>query len=173
MVASALSDPYFAFSAGLNGLAGPLHGLANQEVLTWLNSVNNTVRSASLVSRPHEHLLQQLVICTSSAYSWSYNSQVCNSLQILGSPLQDVVLHKRRDFSGSPLLDLCPTIPAVGWESQQGQGEGFCVGYTEEWQSGARLWSCSSQEDRPSLFLPGASRLPQETYPANFQIFEP
>lgn len=46
VVASALSDPYFAFSAGLNGLAGPLHGLANQEVLTWLNSVNDTVSSS-------------------------------------------------------------------------------------------------------------------------------
>ncbi|MCK4904528.1 MAG: citrate (Si)-synthase, partial [Candidatus Marinimicrobia bacterium] len=28
-VASSLSDPYYAVSAGLNGLAGPLHGLAN------------------------------------------------------------------------------------------------------------------------------------------------
>jgi len=36
LVGSALSDPYLSFSAGLNGLAGPLHGLANQEVLTWL-----------------------------------------------------------------------------------------------------------------------------------------
>lgn len=36
LVGSALSDPYLAFSAGLNGLAGPLHGLANQEVLQWL-----------------------------------------------------------------------------------------------------------------------------------------
>lgn len=36
LVGSALSDPYLAFSAGLNGLAGPLHGLANQEVLEWL-----------------------------------------------------------------------------------------------------------------------------------------
>jgi citrate synthase len=34
-VGSALSDPYYAVSAGLNGLAGPLHGLANQECL-WL-----------------------------------------------------------------------------------------------------------------------------------------
>ena len=33
LVGSALSDPYLSFSAGLNGLAGPLHGLANQEVL--------------------------------------------------------------------------------------------------------------------------------------------
>jgi citrate synthase len=38
-VASALSDPYYAVSAGLNGLAGPLHGLANQEVLKWLQAV--------------------------------------------------------------------------------------------------------------------------------------
>jgi citrate synthase len=36
LVHSALSDPYYAYSAGLNGLAGPLHGLANQEVLSWI-----------------------------------------------------------------------------------------------------------------------------------------
>lgn len=36
LVGSALSDPYRSFAAGLNGLAGPLHGLANQEVLTYL-----------------------------------------------------------------------------------------------------------------------------------------
>ncbi len=36
LVASALSDAYYSFSAGMNGLAGPLHGLANQEVLGWI-----------------------------------------------------------------------------------------------------------------------------------------
>ncbi|MBL7191495.1 citrate (Si)-synthase [bacterium] len=35
-VGSALSDAYYAVSAGLNGLAGPLHGLANQECLAWI-----------------------------------------------------------------------------------------------------------------------------------------
>eukprot|EP00042_Codosiga_hollandica_P026826 m.129234 g.129234 ORF g.129234 m.129234 type:complete len:475 (-) comp52308_c0_seq1:171-1595(-) len=40
LVGSALSDPYLAFSAGMNGLAGPLHGLANQEVLSWLTKVH-------------------------------------------------------------------------------------------------------------------------------------
>lgn len=39
LVGSALSDPYLAFSAALNGLAGPLHGLANQECIGWLLSV--------------------------------------------------------------------------------------------------------------------------------------
>lgn len=36
LVGSALSDPYLAFAAGMNGLAGPLHGLANQEVIAWI-----------------------------------------------------------------------------------------------------------------------------------------
>ncbi|MGD8352645.1 MAG: citrate (Si)-synthase [Pseudomonadota bacterium] len=35
-VGSALSDFYYALSAGLNGLAGPLHGLANQECLAFV-----------------------------------------------------------------------------------------------------------------------------------------
>ncbi len=39
LVASALSDAYYSLSAGINGLAGPLHGLANQEVLKWLQGV--------------------------------------------------------------------------------------------------------------------------------------
>jgi citrate synthase len=40
-VGSALSDPYYAVSAGLNGLAGPLHGLANQECLRWVIMVKD------------------------------------------------------------------------------------------------------------------------------------
>jgi citrate synthase len=39
LVASSLSDIYYAASAGLSGLAGPLHGLANQECLDWLLEV--------------------------------------------------------------------------------------------------------------------------------------
>lgn len=41
LVASALSDMYYAISATMNGLAGPLHGLANEEVLRWLHGVYN------------------------------------------------------------------------------------------------------------------------------------
>merc|ERR1719151_4942 len=39
LVGSALSDPYLSFAAGMAGLAGPLHGLANQEVLVFLSQV--------------------------------------------------------------------------------------------------------------------------------------
>jgi citrate synthase len=39
LVGSSLADIYYAFSAGMCGLAGPLHGLANQECLGWLLDV--------------------------------------------------------------------------------------------------------------------------------------
>ncbi|KAI8873377.1 citrate synthase [Ramicandelaber brevisporus] len=48
LVGSALSDPYLSFAAGLNGLAGPLHGLANQEVLRWIMNMRNELGSAEV-----------------------------------------------------------------------------------------------------------------------------
>jgi len=39
LVSSALSDMYYSISAMIDGLAGPLHGLANQEVLRWIQEV--------------------------------------------------------------------------------------------------------------------------------------
>jgi citrate synthase len=39
LVASSLSDIYLSISSMINGLAGPLHGLANQEVLRWLHDI--------------------------------------------------------------------------------------------------------------------------------------
>ncbi|MEA4908896.1 MAG: citrate (Si)-synthase [Chloroflexi bacterium] len=39
LVNSALSDIYLTCAAAMDGLAGPLHGLANQECLRWLLSV--------------------------------------------------------------------------------------------------------------------------------------
>jgi len=40
LVGSTLSDPYLSYAAGLNALAGPLHGLANQEVLRWIQDLS-------------------------------------------------------------------------------------------------------------------------------------
>ena len=40
LAGSTLSDAFYAFSAALNALAGPLHGLANQECLGWLLDVH-------------------------------------------------------------------------------------------------------------------------------------
>lgn len=43
LVGSALSDPYLSFAAGMTGLAGPLHGLANQEVIRWIEELQKNL----------------------------------------------------------------------------------------------------------------------------------
>ncbi len=45
LVGSALSDPYLSFAAGMNGLAGPLHGLANQEVIKWIFEMQEELKT--------------------------------------------------------------------------------------------------------------------------------
>jgi len=42
LVSSALSDVYLSCAAGMNGLAGPLHGLANQECIRWVLQVQES-----------------------------------------------------------------------------------------------------------------------------------
>jgi citrate synthase len=45
LVGSALSDPYLSLAAGMNGLAGPLHGLANQEVVKWIMELQKELKT--------------------------------------------------------------------------------------------------------------------------------
>jgi citrate synthase len=47
LVSSALSDAYLSFSAAMNGLAGPLHGLANQEVVRWILTMREEIGTSS------------------------------------------------------------------------------------------------------------------------------
>lgn len=57
LVASALSDPFLAYAAGLNGLAGPLHGLANQQVLVWIEKMQKELGSKN----PSEEKVKEYV----------------------------------------------------------------------------------------------------------------
>ena len=59
-VASALSDPYYAVSAGLNGLAGPLHGLANQECLKFVLSVRDEFKGLPSQNQLKEYCWNRL-----------------------------------------------------------------------------------------------------------------
>ena len=47
LVGSALSDAYQSLAAGMNGLAGPLHGLANQEVIKWIYEMREEIGAES------------------------------------------------------------------------------------------------------------------------------
>ncbi|XP_035220102.1 probable citrate synthase 2, mitochondrial isoform X1 [Stegodyphus dumicola] len=60
LVGSALSDPYLSFAAGINGLAGPLHGLANQEVLVWLTKLQEQLEDDFNEDRVREFIWNTL-----------------------------------------------------------------------------------------------------------------
>mmetsp|Transcript_44255 Transcript_44255/g.94238 ORF Transcript_44255/g.94238 Transcript_44255/m.94238 type:complete len:455 (+) Transcript_44255:39-1403(+) len=63
LVGSALSDPYTAYAAGVCGLAGPLHGLANQECLRWLKNTREVLGN----QEPTAELLTQFAKDTLAA----------------------------------------------------------------------------------------------------------
>lgn len=60
LVSSALSDIYYSISAMLDGLAGPLHGLANEEVLRWIQGVHKQMGGKV----PTEEEMKQFVLDT-------------------------------------------------------------------------------------------------------------
>ncbi len=63
LVGSTLSDPYLSFSAAMNALAGPLHGLANQEVIRWIQKMVDTLGT----TKPSREQIAEYVKSTLSA----------------------------------------------------------------------------------------------------------
>ena len=60
IVASALSDVYYAVSAGMDGLAGPLHGLANEECLRWLNNMRESFKEYPTLEQVRQYEIDWL-----------------------------------------------------------------------------------------------------------------
>ncbi|HET7100437.1 MAG TPA: citrate (Si)-synthase, partial [Terriglobia bacterium] len=59
-VGSALSDPFYAISAGMNGLAGPLHGLANQECLHFVLGIRNKYKGVPTDEQLRDYVWETL-----------------------------------------------------------------------------------------------------------------
>lgn len=60
VVQSALSNIYYATSAGLNGLAGPLHGLATQECLHFITLIHSKLGADPTIEQIHSFVLETL-----------------------------------------------------------------------------------------------------------------
>jgi citrate synthase len=60
IVASSLADPYYAVSAGLNGLAGPLHGLANQECLQFILGIQDEFKGVPTAEQLRQYTWKRL-----------------------------------------------------------------------------------------------------------------
>ncbi|CDI79049.1 citrate synthase, putative [Eimeria acervulina] len=63
LVGSSLADPFAAFAAGMAGLGGPLHGLANQKCLAWLRSAQQQLRG----SPPTKDNIRDIALATLKA----------------------------------------------------------------------------------------------------------
>ncbi len=59
LVGSSLSDAYYAFSAGMGGLAGPLHGLANQEVIRWIFQMRDQIGASKPTKKQVENYVKE------------------------------------------------------------------------------------------------------------------
>lgn len=57
LVGSALSNPHYAYAAGMTGLAGPLHGYANQLVIRWVFDMLEEMNT----SNPSKEQIKQYV----------------------------------------------------------------------------------------------------------------
>ena len=60
LVGSALSDAYLSLAAGMNGLAGPLHGLAAQEVARWILDLREKYKGVPTRGQLEEYIRQTL-----------------------------------------------------------------------------------------------------------------
>lgn len=60
LAASTLSDIYYALSAGLNSLAGPLHGLATQEAIRWLLGIYQKFEGVPTKDQLHQYAWEKL-----------------------------------------------------------------------------------------------------------------
>ncbi|GBF96851.1 citrate synthase [Raphidocelis subcapitata] len=111
LVGSALSDPYLSLNAGVSGLAGPLHGLANQEVLRWMFEVQK-----KLGPDPSKELLTQFVWDTlkSGKVVPGYGHAVLRQTDPRYTCQRDFALKHMPDY---PLFKLCSNlydvVPAV------------------------------------------------------------
>ena len=61
LVGSTLSDPYLSLSAGINALAGPLHGLANQEVIKWIFEMVEELGTSKLSGEQIEEYVKKTI----------------------------------------------------------------------------------------------------------------
>jgi len=102
LVGSALSDPYLSYSAALLGLAGPLHGLANQEVLRWMLAMQKEVGEHPSLDQVKEYLWKTL---KGGQVVPGYGHGVLRSPDPRFVAIQEFCL-SRPDLKDSPIIEL-------------------------------------------------------------------
>ena len=61
LAGSTLSDSYYSFVSGINALAGPLHGLANQEVIKWIFEMVDALETSQPTAEQIEKYIRDTI----------------------------------------------------------------------------------------------------------------
>ncbi len=135
LVASALSDAYYALSAGINGLAGPLHGLANQEVLRWVMQFEQKLGGAE----PTEERVREALWDTlnSGQVIPGYGHAVLRKTDPRYTAQREFCLKHLPDF---PLFKVISTIYKVAPDVLKEQGKAKNPWPNVDAQSGVVQW---------------------------------
>ncbi|KAG8754389.1 hypothetical protein FRC14_005112 [Serendipita sp. 396] len=109
LVGSALSDAYLSYSSALFGLAGPLHGLANQEVLRWILAMQKKVGDNATPEQIKEYLWSTL---NSGQVVPGYGHGVLRSPDPRFIALQQFC-DARPELSSSPVIRLVKQVSEI------------------------------------------------------------
>lgn len=119
VVGSALSDAFYSVSAGLNGLAGPLHGLANQECLRFVITLRDKFGGV-----PSDEALRQFAWDTlnSGRVIPGYGHTV---LRITDPRFESFLAFGKKRIKGDPVFDIvCKLFEVVpGVLKEQGKAK--------------------------------------------------
>jgi len=155
LVGSTLADPYISYAAGLNALAGPLHGLANQEVLLWIQNLQAKFQAEG----------KEVNKTTIEQFAWD----TLNSGKVIPG-FGHAVLRKtdprymcQREFAqkhmpDDPLFKIVDTIFQVMPEVLTKHGKTKNPYPNVDSHSGVLLWHYGFQEPRYYTVLFGVSR---------------
>ena len=108
LVGSALADPFLSYAAGLTGLAGPLHGLAAQEVVRFLQAAPESVRESD--SALHDYLWELL---RGGHVVPGYGHAVLRRPDPRFSAMLRFAQERPHEFSGDPLVQLMVRLSHV------------------------------------------------------------
>jgi citrate synthase len=140
LVGSALSDAYYAVSAGLNGLAGPLHGLANQECLNWVLNLRKQFRGV-----PNDEQLEQFAWDTLNAGKVipGYGHAVLRVTDPRFTALKDFGM---KHFPKDPIMKMIDRLYAIVPEVLKKQGKAANPWPNVDAGSGALLYHYGMKE---------------------------
>ncbi|NQV17308.1 MAG: citrate (Si)-synthase [Armatimonadetes bacterium] len=130
VVNSALSNLYYAVSAGLNGLAGPLHGLANQECLKFVLSIQEKFDKAPSKKELVDFVLSTLKVgkvvpgyghavlrATDPRFTafYKFGEKYCAKEEtfLIVKRLFEVVPDILKEYGGGKIADPYPNVDAI------------------------------------------------------------